>query len=271
MTKCMIIDTTMCVSCFNCQVVCKDEYIANNWPPYSKGQPETGQFWMKVEEKIRGTVPKVKASYTPIPCMHCRDAPCMEAYPNATYRRPDGIVMIDPEASMDEGIVASCPYGAIYWNQDLGIGQKCTLCAHLLDDGWEEPRCVESCPPLAFTFGEYEDLQDTIAEKGAMPMHSEFGTSPRVYYVGLPKPFIAGSLYDVRADECLEDATVTATSLRTGKMWATKTDNYGDFWLEGLEPSALVVVRFEKPDYWPRMRLAYLREDQNLGDIRMWK
>ncbi len=271
MSKALIVDLTKCVSCHNCVIACKDEHVDNEWLPYSKSQPMTDHFWMKLDETVRGTVPMVKVDYTPIPCMHCRDAPCIEAYPNATYRRPDGIVMIDPVASMDEGIVASCPYGAIYWNEDLGIGQKCTMCAHLLDDGWEVPRCVESCPPLAFTFGEYEDLQDTIAEKGAVPMHPEFGASPRVYYVGLPKPFIAGSLYDVRADECLEDATVTARSLRTGEMWATNTDNFGDFWLEDLEDKDLLLVRFEKPGYLPRMRLAYLREDKNLGDLAMWK
>ena len=43
-------------------------------------------------------------------------------------------------------IAASYEDGAIQWNEELKVAQKCTMCAHLLDDGWTEPRCVQACP-----------------------------------------------------------------------------------------------------------------------------
>jgi len=271
MTKVMLVDLTKCFGCYNCSTQCKDEFVDNEWPPYSKAQPDTGHFWMKVDKAERGTIPLVKLTYAPLPCMHCNNPPCVEAYPEAVYRREDGVVIIDPTEPMDEGIVDSCPYGVIYWNQDLGIGQKCTMCIHLLDRGWKEPRCVKACATEAITFGEYQWLQDTIQEEGYEPLYPELNTLPNVYYKGLPKTFVAGNVYDARADENLEDATVTVRSLRTGEMWATNTDNYGDFWLEDLEPRDLLLVRFEKPGYLPRMQLIYTREDRVLGDLAMWK
>ena len=70
-------DLSICNGCYCCQVACKDEHVANDWMPYAKPQPDTGQFWVKVQENVRGTVPKVRVSYIPKMCMHCDDAPCL--------------------------------------------------------------------------------------------------------------------------------------------------------------------------------------------------
>jgi tetrathionate reductase subunit B len=43
------------------------------------------------------TVPTVKMHYVPVLCQHCDEADCMKAAPDAVYRRPDGLVVIDPE------------------------------------------------------------------------------------------------------------------------------------------------------------------------------
>ncbi len=48
MGKVLIIDVTRCNGCYNCQIACKDEHVGNDWTPYAKPQPDTGQFWMKV-------------------------------------------------------------------------------------------------------------------------------------------------------------------------------------------------------------------------------
>ena len=108
----------------------------------------TGQYWMNIVEKERGTFPKVKLSCIPFTCMHCSNAPCMKAAKDgAIYRREDGIVIIDPEKAVGQKqIVDACPYRVIYWNEEKNLPQKCTMCAHLLDQGWKTPRCVEMCP-----------------------------------------------------------------------------------------------------------------------------
>jgi Fe-S-cluster-containing dehydrogenase component len=67
-------------------------------------------------------------------------------------KRADGIVLIDPEKSVGQrSLVAACPYGAIWWNAEKNLPQKCTLCAHLLDTGWKAPRCVQACPTGALS------------------------------------------------------------------------------------------------------------------------
>jgi Fe-S-cluster-containing dehydrogenase component len=65
--KVFTIDLSRCVGCYNCQVACKDEHCGNDWTPYARPQPETGQFWMKVNYEERGTIPKVRVTYQPVP------------------------------------------------------------------------------------------------------------------------------------------------------------------------------------------------------------
>ena len=66
MAKVFAIDVAKCNGCYGCQIVCKDEHCGNDWRPYAAPQPETGQFWMRIDEKTRGQVPVVKVSYTPV-------------------------------------------------------------------------------------------------------------------------------------------------------------------------------------------------------------
>ncbi|MCX8033671.1 MAG: oxidoreductase, partial [Thermoleophilia bacterium] len=49
--KVFVIDVTKCNGCHNCQIVCKDEHVGNDWTPYAKPQPEIGQFWVKLTER----------------------------------------------------------------------------------------------------------------------------------------------------------------------------------------------------------------------------
>jgi len=96
--KAFLIDLARCCGCYNCQIACKDEHCGNDWSPYAKPQPDTGQFWLKVTEEEKGTVPKVRVVYQPRMCMHCDAAPCIASCPveGAIYKRDDGLVIIDP-------------------------------------------------------------------------------------------------------------------------------------------------------------------------------
>jgi len=219
--KAILIDITKCTGCYNCQIACKDEHVDNDWLPYARPQPDLGHFWMHVAERERGEVPKFKIAYIPKPCMQCEDPPCAKAARGgAIYKRKDGIVIIDPEKSKGQKkVVKACPYGCIYWNKELNIPQKCTFCAHLLDKGWKEPRCVDVCPTGALTFGEEDDLSDLL--KKAEPLLPESSTKPRVYYIGLPKRFIAGAVFNPEKDECIEGAKITITDDQTGETRST--------------------------------------------------
>ena len=60
--KVFTFDVARCNGCYTCQIACKAEHVVNDWTPYAKPQPETGQFWLKIVEQVRGTVPKVKVA-----------------------------------------------------------------------------------------------------------------------------------------------------------------------------------------------------------------
>jgi tetrathionate reductase subunit B len=269
--KAFIIDITKCNGCYNCQIACKDEHVGNDWSPIAKPQPDTGQFWMRVEDVVRGQVPKVKVAYMHYMCQHCADAPCIKACKSkAIYQRPDGAVIIDPnKCSGMKLCVDACPYGIIYYNNELNIAQKCTWCAHLLDRGWKEPRCVDACPTAALRFGEEEEMKDLIAKAEILKPEAKAG--PKVYYIGIPKRFIAGAVYDPEADECLEGATVTLKDSKGKKVASAKTDGFGDFWFEGLKVGEYSVTA-EKAGYLSRSVDAISTEkDINIGDLEMYK
>lgn len=233
--KVFVYDLEKCNGCHNCQIVCKDEHVDNEWLPYAMPQPDTGQFWSKVEEEVCGRVPHVRVNYLPVQCNHCDDAPCMKGNP-AVKKRDDGLVIIDPvESKGERGIVDACPYGHIYWNEELEIPQKCTGCAHLLDDGWEVPRCVDACCTGALRFGEEADFADEL--KDAVVLGEEFGTAPRVYYLNKPERFVAATVVDVDADEVVEGATAMLQRAADEEVVSTgETDEFGDIWFEDVRP-----------------------------------
>jgi tetrathionate reductase subunit B len=261
--KAFLVDVSICNGCYNCQIACKDEHCSNDWMPYAAPQPETGQFWLKLNEYIRGTVPKVKMHYVPVLCQHCDEAPCMEAAPDAIYKRPDGMVVIDPvKAKGNKALVDSCPYGVIYFNEELSLAQKCTGCAHLLDRGWKEPRCVDACPTGAIKFAEEAELDLS----GTSPLLPGAPGKPRVYYKGIPKNFIGGTLYDPETKEIVEGATLTLSGPK-GQTSTTTSNGWGDFWFEDLEAGtySLVIQASGYPD--KSITAINAQESVNLGDI----
>lgn len=262
--KTLLFDLTKCVGCYACQIGCKDEHCEQAWMPYAQAQPETGQFWMRVDEKERGHRPHVKVAYIPVPCQHCADAPCKKAAKDgAVYRRDDGLVIIDPEKSKGQkAIMDACPYGAVYWNDALDIPQKCTGCAHLIDEGdtITVPRCYDNCVHGAIQWAE----EDELDLEGAERLHPEYGTGPRIWYKGLPKKFIAGRVYDPVEKEVVEGAKVTATN---GTDTFTASTNWiGDFWLRGL-PEDDWTVTIEAAGKKKELSASTKTEDIGLGDI----
>jgi tetrathionate reductase subunit B len=263
-----VVDVTKCVNCRSCTVSCKDQYALNDYPPYSAGMPFRGQKWVRVEEIERGTFPKVKFSSMPIFCQMCDNAPCMAAATGgAIYKRPDGIVIIDPVKSKGQRqLVNSCPYGVIFYNEDADIPQKCTWCVQRLDKG-ENPRCMQACTGDAIHIGEVGILGDLIRQN-ARPLHPEYGALPRVAYIGLPKTFIAGALVDSKG-ECLAGASVTATDTASKAVVAMATSDFlGDFWLDGLEAKKSYDVTITSAGKTKTISVS-LDTDKNLGDIQL--
>jgi len=269
MKKAFVIDLSICNGCYCCQIACKDEHVANNWMPYAMPQPDTGQFWIGIQETVRGTVPKVKVSYLPAMCMHCEDAPCMkDCKAEAIYRRDDGLVVIDPAKCTGCKLCAdACPYDAIYFNENLNIAQKCTGCAHLLDDGWDMPRCADQCPTGAIKFGDEAELRDLIEK--ADPRSYKNGLKTSVHYLNLPNKFVAGTLYDPAEKEVVIGARCTLTDTESGEAVTVETDNFGDFWFRGLADNRAYALKLEKDGKAVAIEDISTEKDVNLGDIAL--
>jgi Fe-S-cluster-containing dehydrogenase component len=230
--KVFVIDQARCNGCYGCQIACKDEHCGNDWMPYQRPQPETGHFWLRLHETTHGQVPKVAIEYKPLLCNHCENPPCASMSDSVSVR-DDGLVVIDPIAAVGErALVDACPYGAIYWNKELEIPQKCDGCAHLVDAG-EVPHCVDLCVPEALRFGDEDEFGDVLND--AVPLPSLDGGRPRVYYLNAPGLFIGGEVWCSTEDECIAGSTVNLT-LPDGSLLQTATDDFGDFWFRGLEP-----------------------------------
>ncbi|NLT39196.1 MAG: 4Fe-4S dicluster domain-containing protein [Clostridiales bacterium] len=272
--KVFLVDTRICNGCYSCHIGCKDENVTNDWTPIAKPQPEIGQFWLKLHEKIRGTVPKVKVAYRPGLCMHCDNPTCKEACPieGAIYKRDDGLVIIDPiKCTGCRKCLEACPYeDVIYFNEDLNIAQKCTGCAHLIDAGWKETRCSDNCPTLAIRIvdEDSDEAKAFIAEAEFYKPEIADKMKPRVYYKGLPKKFIAGTIYDPVEDEVIIGGDLKLTC-EDGKTYTLKSDHFGDFWFENLPDGryTLEINANGKTKVFEDLNTACA--DINLGDIAM--
>lgn len=273
----MVLNLDRCIGCYNCQIACKDEHVGNDFPGVNKSQPTFGHFWMGIKEVERELSPsRIRVYYVPALCQQCEDAPCIKAAKKgAAYRRKDGIVIIDPEKAVGQKqLVESCPYGAIFWNEEAQLAQKCSFCAHLLDSGWAEPRCVQTCPTGCMNFGDFDDPNSTVSrllkELKPEPLRPELKTGPRVHYAGLPKPYVSGRVLLADKNEWADGATVTLMG-RSGKKQETRTDCFGEFAFDALDERAYS-LRLSAPGY-PSLTRDIVMTDTltHLGDIELSK
>lgn len=241
----MVIDVALCENCNNCFISTKDEHVGNEFPGYSAAQPLHGHRWIDIKRKIRGSGVMTDAAHVPTMCNHCDEAPCRKIGGDAITKRPDGIVLIDPKKSKGrKDIVASCPYGAIWWNEDLQIAQHWTFDAHLLDQGWAMPRGAHACPTGAMRAVKASDadMAQRAKSEGLEVLNPEMNTKPRVWYKNLhryTKCFVGGSaVAEVDGKtECIAGATV---ELHHKESVVAKgiTDTFGDFKFDGIEPKS---------------------------------
>jgi Fe-S-cluster-containing dehydrogenase component len=273
----MIIDVAECTNCNLCTLAAMDEYVGNDWPGYSAPMPRHGHRWIDILQKERGQIPMIDIAYVPTMCNHCDDAPCMKAdKTGAISKRQDGIVLIDPvKAKGKKELVDACPYGHIWWNEELQLPQAWTFDAHLIDQGWQQTRGQQSCPTGAMRAVKVEDeeMSRLARDESLEVMKPELGSKPRVYYRNLwrySKCFIGGSVAEDKNGtvDCVEGASVQL--VKDGVSIAvTTTDNYGDFKFDKLdENSGNYVVQIFASGRSKILETS-LGASINLGEIRL--
>jgi Fe-S-cluster-containing dehydrogenase component len=271
----LIVDVARCHDCNDCFLADKDEFVDNDFPPYSAAQPWHGHRWMNIKRKERGQYPIVQTAYLPMPCMHCDEAPCLTA-DGAVYKREDGLVIIDPaKAAGRKEITTSCPYGVIYWNEEKQLAQKCTGCAHLLDDGWKDTRCSQVCPTgaIELVMAEDDEIAARVAADELQRYRDALGTRPRVYYQNLhrwTKAFIAVSVACADTDDCAEGALVSVQAAGVPVGQAT-ADTFGDALIDKLEPGAEYTVTIAHDGYQPATLTVKLDASRTLETVMLAK
>jgi Fe-S-cluster-containing dehydrogenase component len=200
----MVIDLARCKNLRKCHDAC----TAMHYLTHEKE-------WLKVL-KIQDN--ELSAPYwQPTLCFHCDHPPCVKVCPvDATYKRTDGIVLIDNERCVGcRFCMVACPYSArvFDWSEPVipdeaanrpyspetsvppkkGTVSKCDFCPNMSRIG-KLPPCVDACPNGVLYFGdENEDavsngtetvsLKNLLKEKSAYRFLEDLGTKPRVYYL----------------------------------------------------------------------------------------
>ncbi len=274
----MVIDVALCENCNNCFLATKDEHVGNEFPGYSAPQPLHGHRWIDIKRKVRGSGSMVDAAHVPTMCNHCDDAPCLKIGGDAVTKRSDGIMLIDPKKARGrKDLVESCPYGAIWWNEELQIPQHWTFDAHLLDQGWAMPRGAHACPTGAMRAVKASDAEmaQRAKNEGLEVLKPELNTKPRVWYKNLhrySKCFIGASVVAVidGVKECVADAKV---ELRKGKdtLGTQASDTFGDFKFDSLEPdSGAYILTISHPKHGrAEVNVNLASESVYVGDVML--
>ncbi|MCU0896854.1 MAG: 4Fe-4S dicluster domain-containing protein [Burkholderiales bacterium] len=175
----MIMDARKCIGCMACVAACKAEH----------GIP-LGSTRTRVDDSERGRYPDTQRFFTAQICNQCENPPCIPVCPvDATFRDPDGLVVIDQKKCIACGLcVSACPYGARYINPIANCADKCDLCEGRRRQGLK-PACVEVCPTRARVFGTIGEQNTEFARLSARKdlkiLKPELNTQPAVKYIGL--------------------------------------------------------------------------------------
>ncbi len=209
----MLVDIQKCLKagdCADCITAC---HGIHNVPGIADKKREIKWIWKeKYEHAFTGDtyahVPEdlQKADMT-VMCNHCDNPPCARVCPtNATWRRNDGIVMMDMHRCIGcRYCMAACPYGSRSFNwsdpkkfireealnpeypaRTKGVVEKCSFCNERIDRGML-PACVESCKSKALIFGNINDpgseVRKILKKRFAIRRKPSLGTGPQVYYL----------------------------------------------------------------------------------------
>ncbi len=155
----VLIDTTRCVGCHNCEYVCAE----------ANGLPEPKEEDFANERKTSETQWTVvnqfgsddEAIYVKKQCMHCNQPACAAAcLTKAMKKTNEGPVIWREDKCMGcRYCMISCPFDIPKFEANSANPkiQKCRMCFERLQEG-EKPVCVAECMGEALLFGKRREL-----------------------------------------------------------------------------------------------------------------
>ncbi len=195
----ILIDTTKCIGCRQCQVACQQR---NNLPALPEKLPAHATYPEQLSAdafthveffKTGGTADAPVFTSIKRQCMHCVEPACAAVCPVAAIvKTPQGPVTYDAEKCLGcRYCMAACPFNVpkFEWDSANPRIRKCDMCADRIAQG-ELPACVGVCPTGALSFGTRKEL---IAQAQARIGKNPDQYVPYIY--GLSQVGGAGILY----------------------------------------------------------------------------
>ncbi len=197
----MVIDLSKCRNARQCVFACNKMHFL---PP--------GHDWIKVF--LMQDSEDLSPYWMPKPCFQCGTPACVNVCPvGATFKREDGIVLIDNERCIGcKFCMAACPYSSRVFNweepeikveanyspesgvpQRMGTVGKCDFCPDSFRTG-TLPDCVTACPNGVILYGDKNEdvvtngvesfrFSELVKNKAAYRFMEELGTRPNVFYL----------------------------------------------------------------------------------------
>lgn len=139
----------LCVACGACAIACMDQNDIDT---------EHGEAPFRVVYDLESGSGKL--TYVSVSCMHCQDAPCVQACPVGCLRKEEDTGFIIAESTNCIGCHScslACPFGAPSFAAD-GKMHKCDGCFTRVKCGLD-PACVRHCPTGALQLRTEEELR----------------------------------------------------------------------------------------------------------------
>ena len=277
MGKVMLIDLAICNGCHNCQIACKDEHVGNDWTPIAKPQPDTGQFWNKVINLERGTVPKVQVTYHHTICQHCEDAPCIDGLQRRTPSTA-GPTASSSSTRRSAGATSSAsrpaPTRTSSTSTTTSTSPRSAPSAPTSSTGaGPRPAARTPAPPEPSPSGTTTTRPSRRRSPTPSSSSPSFPPGPGSTTSTCPRSGSPARSIDPEADECLEGATVTATNRGdrrdAHRRSPTTTATSGS----RTSPTAPTPCLSRRPGYLTKKLgpIDATAADQNVGDVELWK